>query len=175
MSLKSWKSKLVLGLTLMILASVAGISYASYSAFYVAGNGNVGLGTDTPNVPLHIAYDNVNTGNSNGQVLIGPYSAHSEGLSIGYNSADHYGWMQSGHYGVAYYDLVLQRDQGNVGIRTDSPGSRLTVNDGDVEVITNTTYTSTQRGLILHAPDGHCARLTLNNNDTLAVTPITCP
>jgi hypothetical protein len=176
MNWKSWKHMMVVVLALAILAC-ASFAYASYSAFYVAGNNNVGIGTDTPTVPLHVAYDDVNTGNSNGQVLIGPYSTLTEGLSIGYNSDGHYAWLQSGNYGVAYHDLTLQPDQGNVGVKTITPTSRLTVNDGDVEVkVTDTsTYGSTPRGMILHAPDGHCARVNLTNGNSLSVTTVTCP
>lgn len=177
MNLKMWKRNVVIGLTLAVLAC-AGVAYASYSAFYVASNNNVGIGTDTPRVPLHVAYDDPNTGNSNGQVLIGPYSTLTEGLSIGYNSSDHYAWLQSGNYGDdPYKPLVLQPQAANVGIKINTPGSRLTVNDGDVEVVLTDTnsYGSTPRGLILHAADGHCARVNLANNNSLTVTTITCP
>lgn len=177
MNWKSWKHRMVVVLALAILAC-ASFAYASYSAFYVASNNNVGIGTDTPQVRLHVAYDNVNVGNSNGQVLIGPYTTLTEGLSIGYNSADHYGWLQSGNYGEdPYHNLILEPQQGNVGVMTDTPASRLTVNNGDVEVkVTDTnSYGSTPRGVILHAPDGHCARVNLTNANSLSVTTITCP
>jgi len=167
MRLKSWKA--VLGFT--VLVAGAGIAYASYADFYVdSGTGHVGIGTDQPRVPLHIAYDDINVGNSNGQVLIGGFTTQTEGLTIGWNSSDKYAWMQSGNYGSdPYRPLVLQAQSGNVGINHPSPGSRLTINNGDVEMNT------IGKGVVLHAPDGHCARLTLTNSDTLNVTPITCP
>jgi hypothetical protein len=166
MSWKLWK----VALGLVAVLAFAGIAYASYADFFVATNGHVGIGTDQPTVPLHVAYDDVNVGNSNGQVLIGGFTTQTEGLSIGWNSTDKYAWMQSGNYGSdPYRPLVLQAQSGNVGINDPTPGSRLTVNNGDVEL-----YTS-GKGVVLHAPDGHCARLTLTNSDTLDVTPITCP
>jgi hypothetical protein len=175
MNIKNYKTVIALAITIL---AIAGASYASYSAFYVASNNDVGIGTDTPQVPLHVAYDDVNTGNSNGQVLIGPYSTLTEGLSIGYNSSGQYAWLQSGNYGSnPYHALDLQPQEGKVGVDTSTPGSRLTVNNGDVEVkLTDTTsYGSTARGVILHAPDGHCARVNLGNDNSLGVTTLSCP
>lgn len=136
----------------------------------------VGIGTSTPNAPLHVAEDDPNVGILNGQVVIGPSSELTEGLTIGYDSTDHYAWMQSGDYGVAYYNMDLQPDEGNVGVGTPSPGSKLTVNNGDIEVkIASDWYYQDQGGLILHAPDGHCARIMLANDNSLTATTITCP
>ncbi len=161
--------KPVLGL--IVVFTFAAVAYASYADFYVASNGHVGIGTDQPITPLHIAYDNVNVGTGpNAQVLIGGFTTQTEGLAIGWNSSDKYAWMQSGNYGDnPYRPLDLQPQSGNVGINRSDPGSRLTVSSGDVEV---DTYS---KGVVLHAPDGHCARLTLANDNSLNVSTITCP
>lgn len=167
MRAKLWKYALGV-IAVLIVATVA---YASYADFYVASNGHVGIGTDQPITPLHVAYDNVNVGTGpNAQVLIGGFTTQTEGLAIGWNSTYKYAWLQSGNYGDNPYDpLDLQPASGNVGINRSDPGSRLTVSSGDVEV---DTYT---RGVVLHAPDGHCARLKLANDNSLNVTTITCP
>jgi len=167
MNSKLWKS--VLGLT-AVFAFVA-VAYASYADFFVASNGHVGIGTDEPITALHVAYDNSNVGTGpNAQVLIGGFTTQTAGLAIGWNSTDRYAWLQSGNYGDdPYRPLDLQPVSGNVGIKHPNPGSRLTVHDGDVEVQTS------GRGVVLHAPDGHCAKLTLANDNTLNVTTITCP
>jgi len=59
--------------------------------------------------------------------------------------------------------------QGFVGIGSLQPRSRLTVSEGDIYV------SSSSRGIILKAPDGHCARGTLENTNTLLWTTIPCP
>lgn len=163
---KLWKYALGV-IAVLIVATVA---YASYADFYVASNGHVGIGTDQPITPLHVAYDNVNVGTGpNAQVLIGGFTTQTEGLGIGWNSSDKYAWLQAGSYGVSYNPLDLQPASGNVGINNSAPGSKLTVSGGDVEVQT------TSKGVVLHAPDGHCARLTLANDNSLGVSTITCP
>jgi hypothetical protein len=161
--------KLWVVLAVLIVLGVGAVAYANPSWW-------VGIGTSTPNAPLHVAVDDPSVGILNGQVVIGPASELTEGLTIGYDSSDHYAWMQSGDYGVSYYNLDLQATSGNVGVNEAAPGSRLTVNNGDIEVkIDSDWYYQDQGGLILHAPDGHCARVMLANDNSLAATTITCP
>ena len=58
---------------------------------------------------------------------------------------------------------------GNVGIGSTNPGSKVTVSGGDIYV------SSSAQGVILKAPDGHCARVTLSNANALVITTLTCP
>jgi len=55
---------------------------------------------------------------------------------------------------------------GNVGIGTTSPGSKLEVQGGDIEVDDSAS------GLILKSPDGTRYRITLANGGTLTVTAV---
>ena len=91
-------------LAFVIVLGVAAVAFANPSWW-------VGIGTSTPAAPLHVAQDNLNVGNSNGQVLIGSASTPTEGLTIGYNDTDHFAWLQSGNYGYAYYHLDLRRSR----------------------------------------------------------------
>lgn len=53
---------------------------------------------------------------------------------------------------------------GNVGVGTTSPVSRLTVTGGDAEI------TDTTKGVILKSPDGTRYRITVANGGTLTIT-----
>lgn len=164
--------KLFVSAGVLAAAIVLGlVTYAHADTWFV------GIGTDTPLVPLHIAQDDVNIGSKNGQFMIGPSTTQTEGLTIGYASDRHLAWMQSGNYGTdPYRNLTLQPNEGKVGITTLTPTSRLTVNDGDLEVtVAPDWYYQYQGGIVLHAPDGHCARTKLGDDNSLVVTTITCP
>jgi hypothetical protein len=162
--------KLWMLLAVSMVLGLAAVAYANPSWW-------VGIGTTTPNSPLHVAVDAGSGGNLQGHILVGPASTLTEGLSIGYDSTDHYAWMQSGNYGSdPYHNIILQPQSGNVGVNTTTPGSRLTVYNGDIEIkIASDWYYQSQGGIILHAPDGHCARVMVANNNSLSATTITCP
>jgi prepilin-type N-terminal cleavage/methylation domain-containing protein len=67
-------------------------------------------------------------------------------------------------------DLVTINNNGNVGIGTMGPNSKLQVTGGDV-------YVSTQgNGIILRDTDGTgCHRITVNSAGTITATAVTCP
>lgn len=92
----------------------------------IKGAGNVGIGTKLPNAKLQIINESQNSyGNT---LILGENSGSN--LRLGYH--DDYSWIQS-HGGKPLRineisgDLILNRLQGNVGIGTDSPDSKLTV------------------------------------------------
>lgn len=58
---------------------------------------------------------------------------------------------------------------GFVGIGTDTPASKLTIENGDVYL------PDSNNGVILTSPGGACFRITVDNIGTLQSTPITCP
>ena len=58
---------------------------------------------------------------------------------------------------------------GNVGIGTNNPKTKLQVTDGDV-YIDNAT-----KGIILKSPDGNCWRITIDNFGNLVRMSISCP
>ncbi len=58
---------------------------------------------------------------------------------------------------------------GNVGIGTNNPKTKLQVTSGDVYVDDST------KGIILKSPDGNCWRVTIDNSGNFVRTSITCP
>lgn len=59
--------------------------------------------------------------------------------------------------------------QGNVGIGTPTPASRLQVAQGDIYI------EDIQSGVIMKAPNGNCWRLTIDNDGNWIKNQITCP
>jgi len=58
---------------------------------------------------------------------------------------------------------------GNIGIGTNNPKTKLQVTDGDVYVDNAT------KGIILKSPDGNCWRVTVDNFGNLVRISISCP
>ncbi len=58
---------------------------------------------------------------------------------------------------------------GNVGIGTTAPHSKLQVTNGDVYV------DNPNSGIILKSPNGYCWRVTIDNNGNFVRTQISCP
>ncbi|MFN8297312.1 MAG: hypothetical protein U0T69_14030 [Chitinophagales bacterium] len=58
---------------------------------------------------------------------------------------------------------------GNVGIGSSNPKSKLTVTGGDVNI------TDIASGIIMKSPNGNCWRVTIDNSGNLVRTAITCP
>lgn len=101
---------------------------------------NLGIGTTTPFGKFQVAGD-VSTDPATGaygQVEITGTTDPSKRLALGYNTSSNYAFIQSLQNGVAYRNLALQGNGGNVGIGTASPGFKLDVN-GDKIRIANTT------------------------------------
>lgn len=145
--------------------------------FRILENGNVGIGTPNPQNKLDIAgVLKVRTIDETGNSIFIEDEARDNafGLQMIYNqirantyingNGDGTGYQWSGHYG-----LVIDLINGNVGIDTPSPNSKLQVTDGDVYVETIGS------GVILRSPDGSCFRVTVNNDGTFASASVTCP
>ena len=96
------------------------------SFFSVLGNGNVGVGTESPNYRLTVAGDNYNFRIAN--------STNSTGYNVGRDQSDgilYFYGEQSGFNGYAFTGVNGERmriaTSGNVGIGTTSPQARLDV------------------------------------------------
>lgn len=98
-------------------------------------SGNLGIGTTTPTL------NKLQVVGSIGGTTQGTLEAFKTGALIGYSNSDtnkytqigydatgNYGWVQCIQEGVAYRNLILNGNGGNVGIGTTSPAHKLEVN-----------------------------------------------
>jgi hypothetical protein len=65
-------------------------------------------------------------------------------------------------------DLVTVRPNGNVGIGTATPNTRLQIGGGSV-------YIAHPNSLIITSPNGACWFITVNDVGALSTNPVTCP
>lgn len=93
----------------------------------ITSAGNVGIGTSSPQVTFHSYGGALTVGNE------ATYSARfsnnsNKGVVIGYDTTNNKGHIGSINPAVAWTDLILNANGGNVGIGTTSPGYTLHVN-----------------------------------------------
>ena len=85
--------------------------------------GNVGVGTTGPSTKLQVAADSGGYGELyQAHISMSGGSDANKRLSLGFNTAENVGWVQSVYFGVAARPLALQPNGGNVGIGTTNPG-----------------------------------------------------
>jgi hypothetical protein len=89
---------------------------------HILGNGNVGIGTTSPAVKLHVVGGTRITGQLN---VMG--DAETKRVWVDFEDGNDMGTIQVVQDGVAYKNLALQPDGNNVGIGTRSPGEKLEV------------------------------------------------
>ena len=93
----------------------------------ITSSGNVGIGTSSPGVKLDVIGALNVTSDSTEQIVIKTLTNTNRQLLIGYNYTPNYSYIQAVEQGVAYRNLILQQNGGNVGIGTTSPGANLEV------------------------------------------------
>ncbi|NBU58524.1 MAG: hypothetical protein EBS23_01855 [Betaproteobacteria bacterium] len=123
------------------------------SRMYIATNGNVGIGTTSPNSPLHVSKPHIAsfTGTTTGAITLdGTYTnghfnaidfAHNDSAPFARIAAQHtgsgtyLGFGTSNNYGSGVTNQAMTIDpSGNVGIGTTSPPSKLTIEGGITEI-----------------------------------------
>ena len=133
------------------------------SKLFIAGNGNVGIGTSTPGAQLHVVGGSSRfEPSSNGYAIISPYSGTPQFLMTD-GSSWTVGIRSSG---PTYFN------GGNVGIGTSSPTNKLTIigsatNNAILYVKNNST--TNPKGLIIDLPNvsvgGNCGTPTTSTTD----------
>jgi hypothetical protein len=100
---------------------------APTSSIDISASGNVGIGTTSPAVSLHV--------NSAAAAYSGPGQFHitdsantNRVVRFGYDASLEAGWIQVSKVGTAYEPLLLNPNGGNVGIGTPAPTALLSVN-----------------------------------------------
>lgn len=95
--------------------------------------GNVVLGTTSPGTILEVQGDTDNNNQDDAQISITGATANAKTLSLGFNTARDYGFIQASEYGVDHRPLALNPEAGNVGIGTTTPSATLHV-AGDLKI-----------------------------------------
>ena len=77
-------------------------------------------------------------------------------------------FMSNGHLSNPPQEWMRINSIGNIGIGTIDPHSKLTIDQGDINIKNN-------NGIIMTSPNGQCWRVTIDNNGNFVSTSITCP
>jgi hypothetical protein len=86
------------------------------SPFVVTAAGDVGIGTNTPEKKLHVVGPQNGTNESGATAFIGGAAVGEMRMYAGVNDAGNYGYLGTYEIGIAYRDLVLQPNGGNLGL-----------------------------------------------------------
>lgn len=92
----------------------------------ITSGGNVGIGTSSPQVRFH-SYGGALTVNDEGTYSARFSNNSNKGIVIGYDTTNNKGHIGSINPAVAWTDLILNANGGNVGIGTSSPTAKLTI------------------------------------------------
>jgi hypothetical protein len=110
--------------------------------------------------------------NDNAIINITPYVDNGLGWQNGgydYPEIRHYFRIRGYKSGVGDKPLFEIDQDGNVGISTKTPYTKLEIKDGDIYI------SDIEKGIIMKSPDGQCWRGTVDNFGSLNFTLITCP
>ncbi len=112
-----------------VLGSTIQFSTGGSEKMRITSNGNVGIGTTSPNAKFTARVASSNGSAHTDGITINDADTNPMGLSLGVNTTSSYSWIQSLHQGFAYEKLALNPNGGNVliGTTTDN-GNRLQVN-----------------------------------------------
>ena len=140
-------------------------SIGSTEVLRMKNGGNVGIGTTSPSQKLQVVSDSI---------IMADFTTTSTKGGIKISEADEGGFLSTeanriclgSAIGVSNNNLTYHMGTNYLGIGTASPGSKLEVAGGDIEVDDSSS------GLILKSPDGTRYRITVANGGTLTVTAV---
>ncbi|HEY3025936.1 MAG TPA: tail fiber domain-containing protein [Pyrinomonadaceae bacterium] len=103
---------------------------APTSSIDISTDGNVGIGTSSPEMRLDAKVANATTDFTNNTTYAAAFgNVSGKRITIGYDeTGEDVGVIQSVHTGVGFKNLALNPNSGNVGIGTVSPTQLLSVN-----------------------------------------------
>ena len=141
----------------LFVGTAANTSLTSDVVYVDDANGNVGIGTSLPNAAsiLHLVAPDAQL-----RLQEEGNTAYSR-IFTGANNALRFGVGTTGQTRI-----TILSNNGNVGIGTTTPASKLEVDGGDIEVGDSAS------GLILISPDGTRYRVTVANGGTLSVSAV---
>lgn len=90
----------------------------------ILSDGNVGIGTSSPERKLHI-YDP----STSEDLILGESGSTAKQLTIGYSEEYNVARIQAVHQNVGFNPLLLNPDGGNVGIGITNPTTKLSISD----------------------------------------------
>lgn len=143
--------------------------------------GFVGIGTQSPSVPLEVAGD-FRVIKNGGMAVMEGYGTGNEyyysGVRLG-NSATGAFWgifhkkdrnLQIIYWnGFGWVDPVWIDPNGNVGIGGTASNAKFTVRNGEIYIH------EPGEGIIMKSPNGGCYKLSVSNEGMLQALPVTCP
>ncbi len=157
---------------LLIISQAAGI--ATYNQLYSAPSTNaqvwqignaelmrltptgLGIGTSSPQNKLHAYYPAALTVSAEATYAARFSNNSNKGVVIGYDSTNNVGHIGSINPTVAWTDLVINANGGNLGLGVTSPGDKLEIGGAGA-------------GVILASPNGTRYRITVSNAGVLTV------
>lgn len=121
-----------------------------FEAFRLKNNtGNLGIGTATPMTKLHTVGGAFSTGNENSYAFRASGSNVNKGVVLGYDDANNNGVIGSVSSGESWTNLIFNPQGGNVGIGTQNPFAKLTVN-GPVALQYTTAHADSRSWMFDH-------------------------
>ena len=106
---------------------------ASSERMRIDSSGNVGISKTNPTKKLDVIVTTGSGVDADDYIMVSDGENSPQELRIGVNTADTYSYLQSAQRGIAYEDLLLNPNGGNVGIGITNPDHKLRVN-GDARI-----------------------------------------
>jgi hypothetical protein len=150
----------------VVFAGASGVySQDNANFFWDDTNNRLGIGLTNPSAVLNPAAP-TQTDNSKSALFVSDSATTTKGVAIGYDASANYGHIQAVNKGVAYTNLGLQVEGGNVGIGTASPSVKLQT-IGNIVAGSNAVSIGATREIGIDCPAAGTSSLNMSINGTL--------